>query len=77
MKCYIESRPVCPFVGKECIGCGVTQQSIRDGILRTCMFFDQYYASETEPCLLKRAVNRILKIPDYPTVDNTSVDVPW
>ena len=71
----IESRPICPFVGKECVACGVSQQSLRNGIIHPCMYFDELAPSDTEPCLLKRAVNKMLKIPDFPEVK--PIEVPY
>ena len=72
----IESRPICPFIGKECIACGVSQDWLRTKVLHPCAFFDEYASSDVEPCKIKRAINRILKEPDYPDREN-KVDVPY
>lgn len=72
---YIEHTKICPFLGKECIGCGDVQQSAKHYSVRSCIFYDEYFPSETEPCLIKRAVNKILDIPDCP--DDNPVEVPW
>lgn len=76
MRKSIESKPICPFMQKECIACGVTSYSIRNGVVFPCMFFDEYACSDTEPCLIKRAVNTILKRPDKPEKDEP-VDIPY
>lgn len=72
-----ESKPICPFVGRECISCGVTQQAMRTGILHPCAFWDEYASDPVEPCLIKRAVNKVLKIPDCADKTETKVEVPY
>ena len=69
----IESKPICPFVQKECVACGVSQESLKNGVIHPCMYFDEYHGTDIEPCLLKRAVNTILKRPDKQDTDKPVV----
>ena len=73
MKKYIEVVAVCPFVGKPCIKDGWQWDK---NTANPCMFWDELSDSNAEPCLLARAVNRILKRPDFPERIETP-DVPW
>ena len=73
----IKVRPVCPFNGgQECIACGITNHSMRNGILNPCAFFEECCPSDTEPCIIKRAMNKILGRPDFPD-ENVEIEVPW
>lgn len=63
-------REICPFVGAPC-----AYEVDIDGFLYICRFFDEYAPSDTEPCLIKRAANRILKIPDKP--EEAPLDLPY
>jgi len=73
MKRYVEVESICPFIGKPCIKDGWQWNS---SVIHPCAFFDEYACSDTEPCLIKRAVNTILKRSDKPET-NKPVDVPF
>ena len=72
----IKCIPICPFIGKPCIGDGLTRKSLKDAEINPCAFFDTEYKDGVEPCRIRRAVNRINKEEDFP--DNSTVpDVPF
>ena len=79
MKCVVEIEPVCPFIGlKQCRKDG---WEFGSKVLHPCAFYDSdvIYSSEypQEPCMIKRAVNKILsdEITDNPT--DAELYVPW
>lgn len=82
MKKTIEIKPVCPFLGgKECITDGMTREVLWNcGTAHPCMFWDaeNVYNGDnpSEPCRVKRAINRILADEVSDQIDST-VLVPW
>lgn len=83
MRKSIEIKPVCPLLGgKECISDGLTREVLWNcGVAHPCMFFDgdSVYngVNPTEPCRLKRAVNRILIREKPDEYDGEIPNVPW
>ena len=85
MRKSIEIKPVCPLLGgsKECISDGLTREVLWNcGVAHPCMFFDgdSVYngVNPTEPCRLKRAVNKILSDEKPEEIDfNRTIEVPF
>lgn len=79
---YIKVVPVCPLIGKPCIGDGITSDTLMNhSTVYPCMLWDgntMYNGVYPEqPCRMQRAIDRILcrEIPDKPS--NEPVVVPW
>lgn len=70
-------KPICPFIGKECISDGFSRDTIKTGILRPCAFYDDYCGDEMEPCRIKRAVNIINKESSVKKAGDTTPEVPF
>ena len=74
MEYTIQVDPICPFVNRKCITDGFVKHTPEGAVYRPCMYFDEYSSGE-EPCLIKRAINKVLDIPDHPI--DTTVEVPY
>ena len=77
---YVKVVAVCPFVnGKPCINDGMNRDVLMNGgIAHPCMYWDTSIdnAYGEEPCLIMRAVKKILNIQE-PDEDSKEIDVPF
>ena len=75
MKRLVEVEPVCPFVGfKPCIKDGWKWNT---NTYHPCAYFDEDAMDDDEPCLIQRAVKKVLGIERKNPDDPVPVDVPW
>jgi len=77
MKKLVEIEPVCPFIGKKCIADGWQWNSL---IQHPCAFYDENTMCREypeEPCLIKRAINKILENEETSQAEDISASVPW
>ena len=73
----IKRIPICPFLGKPCIGDGFTRQSLKEAEFYPCAFYDDESSDSVEPCRIRRAINRINGEDDFPSAVTVSPDVPF